>query len=314
MKPDDRRNGRITARMFVDPTCPIGYSASPALRMIDWRYGQQIEWQMVVIGLSAPDGTPPRFQPAELAARLARIRDRHGMPFRAEPKARPVTSERACRALVATRLFQPGFEWRALRALQLAHFTSPVLIDEDRHLEEALRAVAGLDVELVLVQSGSDRVDTAYRADHAEARSAGGGAAELQGKTARSPEGVRFTAPTIVFERGGLRLEAGGFQPVEAYDVLIANLDPGLDRRQPAENPEDALRVFPDGLTTREVVTLAGAAEPGKGGHSVEAELIRLQGEGKVLRTSLGNDALWLPAERDVTVGESLEPGDLVHG
>jgi len=34
---------------------------------------------------------------------------------------------------------------------------------------------------------------------------------------------VRYTAPSILFESAdGRRLEAGGFQPLEAYDVLIA--------------------------------------------------------------------------------------------
>ncbi len=37
-------------------------------------------------------------------------------------------------------------------------------------------------------------------------------------------------APSLALSRDGLRLVAGGFQPVEAYDVLVANLDPDLLR------------------------------------------------------------------------------------
>jgi hypothetical protein len=44
---------------------------------------------------------------------------------------------------------------------------------------------------------------------------------------------VRYTAPSVVFELEGRRLEGGGFQPIEAYDVLIANLDPTLERTPP---------------------------------------------------------------------------------
>ena len=48
----------------------------------------------------------------------------------------------------------------------------------------------------------------------------------------------------------GLRLEAGGMQTVEAYDVLVANLDPTLERKAPPEDPAELLEHFPLGLTT----------------------------------------------------------------
>ena len=54
----------------------------------------------------------------------------------------------------------------------------------------------------------------------------------------------------------GQRLEAGGFQKVEAYDVLIANLDPTLERRGPPEDPLEALGAFPAGLVTQEVAAI----------------------------------------------------------
>ena len=52
------------------------------------------------------------------------------------------------------------------------------------------------------------------------------------------------------------RLEAGGFQTVEAYDVLIANLDPTLERAEPPEDPLEAVRRFPGGLVTQEVAAI----------------------------------------------------------
>ena len=44
---------------------------------------------------------------------------------------------------------------------------------------------------------------------------------------------MRYSAPSLIFTAGAgsageRRLEAGGFQTIEAYDVLIANLDPSL--------------------------------------------------------------------------------------
>lgn len=60
------------------------------------------------------------------------------------------------------------------------------------------------------------------------------------------PRRARYTAPSLVFTTAdGRRLEAGGFQPVEAYDVIIANLDPTLHREPAPEEPAALLEYFP---------------------------------------------------------------------
>ncbi len=64
----------VTARLFNDPSCLWGSSASPALRTIEWRYRDQIEWQLVTIGLSEP-GREPKFTRGELASFQAGMRD-----------------------------------------------------------------------------------------------------------------------------------------------------------------------------------------------------------------------------------------------
>ena len=53
------------------------------------------------------------------------FRERFGMPFSLVPKSRVAAIARACRAIVAARLADPGSEWRVLRTLQLANFTTP---------------------------------------------------------------------------------------------------------------------------------------------------------------------------------------------
>ncbi|MEO6866661.1 MAG: DsbA family protein, partial [Gaiellales bacterium] len=42
----------ISATLFSDPGCPFGYSANPALRALEWRYRDQLDWQLVMIGLA----------------------------------------------------------------------------------------------------------------------------------------------------------------------------------------------------------------------------------------------------------------------
>lgn len=291
-----RTPARITARLFTDPSCPYGYSASPALRTVEWRYRDQIEWQLVTIGLSDPTEGPPRFSPIEVASFFVDFRDRFKMPFTATPKARAATSSLACRAIVATRLLQPGFEWRVLRTLQLLQFNTPLLLDDEADLLAALSSVAGLDSEMVMAAVGMEQVEEAYRTDKAEARLARGGASDLQGKTAEAPEGSRFTAPSIVFSRNDSRLEAGGFQPVEAYDVIIANLGPDLKRHAAPEDPLDALALYPGGLCTQEVAAIMTSGNDSPDRQSAEKKLLGHLAEGRVQRVAMGSDAIWLAA------------------
>ncbi|MDQ2700281.1 MAG: hypothetical protein M3Y23_03010, partial [Actinomycetota bacterium] len=202
---------RITARLFTDPSCPFGYSASPALRTIEWRYRDQIDWQLVMIGLSEPDTINPDFNPTLLAGYQLDMRDRWGMPFAVEPKLRMTSSSRACQAIVASRLIQPGSEWRTLRALQLLNFNTPLLLDDDEQLRFALSSVEGLDAGRIIDSLDTTDVQSAYRADWSEARTAENGPTALQGKSADSPDGERFTAPSIIFQYEGQYFEAGGF-------------------------------------------------------------------------------------------------------
>ncbi|MGB0121558.1 MAG: DsbA family protein [Solirubrobacterales bacterium] len=289
-------SGRITAKLFTDPSCPFGYSANPALRTIEWRYRDQLDWQLVMIGLSEPDGTPMPYTRTELAQSWISLRDSHGMPFSVEPKLRPYTSSRACQAIIAARLIQPGSEWRTLRALQLLHFNSPLMIDDDEQLRAALSSVEGLDADRIVSSLDSREVQDAYRRDWAEARTAAGGPTELQGKSADTPDGVRYTAPSVIFESGSAGLELGGFQPVEAYDVAIANLDPTLVRSSPADSPLDALMLYPSGLTSQEIAAIMAPHNTDADRSATERELIGLLGERKVTRIPMGHDAVWLAA------------------
>ena len=42
----------IETIMYSDPACPWAYSESPALRVIEWRYGEQLDWRLALIGLT----------------------------------------------------------------------------------------------------------------------------------------------------------------------------------------------------------------------------------------------------------------------
>jgi predicted DsbA family dithiol-disulfide isomerase len=294
----------IATTMYSDPACPWAYSESPALRVIEWRYGDQLDWRLVVIGLTehasqyaARGYTPLRGALGQLSFR------RYGMPFSPSPKPRLSATARACRAVAAAGLAHPGSEWAAFRALQLANFTTPLVLDDDAQLREVLIGVCDVDAAELIARLDSPEVTEVYERDRAETRTASGSAAELQGKTATTDGPVRFTAPSLVFERDGQRLVAGGFQPVEAYDVLIANLDPGLHREPPPETPIPLLERFEGGLTTQEVAALLTHGNDAPDRRAAEAALLALVADGQAIREPLGDDALWRAAE--ITTGKS---------
>jgi predicted DsbA family dithiol-disulfide isomerase len=280
---------------FSDPCCPWAYSASPALAVLRWRYGAQLSWRHVTIGLteSAEQYTSRGYTPTRAALGYMRYR-RFGMPFATAPRARIAATARACRAIVATRLLDPEREYEVFRALQFAQFTSTLVLDDARDIATALERVSGLDVEAVVGALDDERVSAAYEADRTLARTAAGSPTEFQGKSARSDGPVRYTAPSLILRAGERTLEGGGFQPVEAYDVLIANLDSTLRREPPPESALDALRRFPEGLVTQEVAAIMTSGNDATDRAGAESALIELVGEGRASRVALGDDALWL--------------------
>ena len=108
---------------------------------------------------------------------------------------------------------------------------------------------------------------------------------------------MRYTAPSLVFDGpDGQRLEVGGFQPIEAYDVVIANLDPTLERRPPANDPLEVLSAFPYALTTAEVAAVMTEHLGVPDMAAAEAALITATGEGHADRQPAGDGSLWAPA------------------
>ena len=186
-------------------------------------------------------------------------------------------------------------------------------MDEDDDLRSALAAVPGLDAKAVVGRIDDPDVVAACESDRALARSAEGSPTQAQGRSSTSDGPVRYTAPSVIFEHSdGRRLEVGGFQPFEAYDTALANLDASLDRRPPPAEAADALSAFPHGLTTAEVAAilrpldLVDADLP-----AAERQLTLLIGDRGVLCEPAGSDALWrLPRPAGGTAGPDRDGGD----
>jgi 2-hydroxychromene-2-carboxylate isomerase len=245
---------------ITDPGCPWAYSEEAPVTALRWRYGDQLEWRHVMIGLAETGANYEKrgYTPERHAGTPARFK-RFGMPFGEMRRPRIPGTGRACRAVVSARLDSEDHAHLALRELRFGWFTTNLLMDEDHAIAECLGRSPELDVEGIMARIDSPEVEEAYQRDRAEARSAAGSAASLQGKTANSDGVERYTASSLIFERGDQRLVAGGWQPLAAYDVIVANLDPTLSCRHGAEDAAELLRALPYGLATREVA-LAMAA------------------------------------------------------
>ncbi|MEA2243560.1 MAG: hypothetical protein QOD24_3116, partial [Solirubrobacteraceae bacterium] len=268
---------------FTDPGCPWAYSASPAHTALRWRYGDGLRWTLVTIGLAEDAARYARdgYTPMRLALAYAGFR-RYGMPFEITPKPRVSGTSPACRAIVATRLDAPEHEDAALRALQFAQFTTTAVFDEPETLVTALTAVPGLDADAIVARIDDPDVRAAYEADRARARTAAGSPTEAQGRAANTDGAVRYTAPTLIFEDGdGRSLEVGGFQPLEAYDVAVANLEPTLDRRPPPGDPVEVLADFDYPLATAEVAAVMAGHLQAPDRAATEASLIEAVGDAR---------------------------------
>lgn len=279
---------KIRITEFSDPYCPWAFSSEPHRLRLRWIYGDQIEWRlhMVVLSDSPQDYLDKGFDVEELNASLASIAADHGMPINQSPRERMCATEPACRAIVAAELYAPEIERRLMRALQHRHFSEAALIDEPEVIADAARE-AGLDpVELA---EWMERPETRERlaSDRAIARDPAPAAVALHHKLAPYGDGYRYTCPSYRVTRlsDGMTFDSPGFQPLETYDVNIANLAPELERRPPAETVEEALRWAGEPLATQEVAFICGLRR--------EQAREQLSGAAGVSERPVGTDSYW---------------------
>ncbi len=284
------------ATLYTDAGCPWAYSANPALRVLEWRFREQLRWRLVMIGLreEASETARRTYDPDRTLSRWRVFEERYGMPFASEAKARPSGTGRGCRAVVAAGMLDPGSEWTVFRALQIAYFTSDLYLDDVDSIREALRSMPGIDADRIADRLDDVDVVAEYERQQAEARSAAGTPADAQDKTVTSSGQVRYTAPSVVFRRGEERAFAGGWQPLLAYDTVLANFAPELERVPPPDSPAPLLAFFPAGLTTAEVaLLLAEGSDPVPDHASAEQMLLELVESGGAGRAAVGAGALW---------------------
>jgi predicted DsbA family dithiol-disulfide isomerase len=234
---------------FTDPACPFAFSAEPVRLRLRWHYDAQLVWHTRMIVLTLEPGEAERL--AEGAPNLQR---RYGMPIDPAPYPRPASSEPACRAVVAARRYAPDAEERLLRRLRVRVMLGGLLDDPD--LIAAAARDVGLEPAVLEGWCARDDVKAALQGDIDAARAPAAAARSLDHKLGGPAGQRRYTSPSYELTRGdgtGSLVVVPGFNPVEAYEVAIANLAPELTRRQRPEDVEELLRWAGEPLATAEV-------------------------------------------------------------
>jgi predicted DsbA family dithiol-disulfide isomerase len=254
---------------FTDPACPFAWSAEPARRRLQWLYGDQLTWtpRMVVLSESPEEYVEKGFTPDKQVAGMAMIAAKYGMPIDATQRPRMTATVDACRAVVAARVHAPDRAEALLRRLRVHHMGGD-LIDEPEVLGAA-GAEAGIDPADLRAWSTEPAVEEELRADAHAARSPLPAARALDHKLAGPADERRYTCPSLVFhaeERAPV--VAPGFQPLAAYEVVLANLSPGLVRRQDPDSVAEVLAWAREPLAAAEVAAVLDAPR-----EDVEAEL-----------------------------------------
>jgi predicted DsbA family dithiol-disulfide isomerase len=243
---------------YTDPGCPWAYSAEPFRRRLTWLYGDRLEWRVKLVGLaeSPAEYLEKGFTPEKQARSFASIARDHGMPIDSSVRPRLAATVPACRAVVAARLHAPEAERALLRRLRIRHFSGE-LLDEPETIHGAARD-AGIDPADLDRWTGEPAVEEALREDMADARHPMSAARVLDAKLANWSGGRRYTCPSyeIVRTADGTRIAVPGFQPFPVYDVVTANLVPGVDRREAPDDVEEVLRWAGIPLASKEVAVV----------------------------------------------------------
>ena len=200
-----------------------------------WHYGEQLRWEPILVNLTAGDQREAR----RLAGGAPTLQRLYGMPIAPEPRERPASSEPASRLIIGARLYEPHLEEPLLRRIRV-RAQAGGLLDDPVVLAAALGDV-GVSTAVGTSWLRDPAVDASLAADMAAARTPSAEViAAFSHRLSRAGDTLRYSTPSYEL-RNALRFSIPGFNPIEAYEIALGNLDPSLDRRP---EPDSALEVL----------------------------------------------------------------------
>jgi hypothetical protein len=212
---------------------------------------------MVVLAEDAAEQEERGFSPERLAEASKRIARDHRMPIDTRERDYVPGSAPACRAVVAAREHGEPHQARALlRALRVRYFAGEQ-IDGEEVIAAAARD-AGNDSDQLTAWSAAPETAQALESDKVAARKPRPAARVLDEKLANWSGGRRYTCPSYEITRieDGVTIAVPGFQPFAVYNTILANLVPGLERRELPEEVGEVLDWSAIPISTQEVAVM----------------------------------------------------------
>ena len=294
-----RMSEPVRVTLYNDAGCPWGYSANPAFRVLEWRYGAQLEWRLVLIGLTnvAQEYVDRGYTPLRSAEGYARTLP----PVRHAPRAEPAGADRRDRSLLSSD------RGGALTGAGAGVGGIPGAAVRVLHDHAAPRR--GREPRDSAERRGGDRRRSGDRRDRHT-----GGRGRLPARPGRGTQRRRLAHPAAAQARDHRRPRSvhGSVARVRARrpaprgrrladdrGVRRGRREPDPGRRAPrsAGRLARALDRVPGGLATQEVAQLLTRGNDAPDRVEAEASMLRLVADGTATRTPLGDDALWTRAD-----------------
>ena len=156
----------IAITEYTDPACPFAWSAEPSRRRLEWLYGDQLRWELRMVGLAeaGSDNEKKGLTPEMLSQGMQKLGQAHHMPMDTTPRDRLAGTWLACRAIVAVRRHEPARERAMLRALRLEHFSGGGHLDETATLHAAARN-AGIEPDALDAWLAEEETEQLFQED-----------------------------------------------------------------------------------------------------------------------------------------------------
>jgi predicted DsbA family dithiol-disulfide isomerase len=265
---------------YTDAMCSWAWGTEPKLRLLRWRFDDQIDsWRRVMGHLVEDDFMPDRDRVAD-APKLEEywrvVCDQTGMP-RPAPLRRSTSGSRASGMLVKAAEEQGDeIAEHVLRRMREATFVHGEPPDTPKRAIEACTNIPGLQAEALAAAVESPDVADGYQRDLDETRSPNDDVLKLEGdrpgigRAREAKDGrMRFVFPTIVVRSStdstiDAEVTVPGWMPYEDYErAMFATGARPTERTRSRPTPAEAFDRWPS-LADRELRFLCGpdAAPP----------------------------------------------------
>lgn len=212
---------------------------------------------MVVLADSTEEQEEKGLTPEAVAQGSRRIAREHHMPIDTRVRDYVPGSAAACRAVVAVREHAEAHRAQALLRELRVHYFRGEQIDQPQAIDAAARD-AGIDPGELQAWVAADATGAALEADKRAAREPKPAARVLEEKLANWSGGRRYTCASYEITRlaDGVTISVPGFQPFAVYNTILANLVPGLERRELPGDVRDVLDWSVIPISTQEVAVM----------------------------------------------------------